>query len=969
MNKYKRLVISRLNPNGQSGQALIIVLIFLLLGSILLVPALDRIGTALKTNVKYEDKSDSLYAADAGIDDGIWQVKYGGLQTKFGGEDNYEYDFTSNASYQLDNPINGYTTNVTIQNVWIPSNITLGSLNLSANDAKSIIDDGKLVVSGTAGAVVGQPYRIKIDFIPATGDNLTISSVGVWLPEGFTFISGNSTLELSGHSYTKIPGVTNHCGGQAIVWQYTSPYPLFSSFPNLVSDNGTQTSTIYFSYTPPASDPTKMPTGIAWVTTQMADASGVAKTDWQSPSNVPISWDVDTRIFKIDSVAGDTRVEVYTSKRELHTLGDAASGDYVAVGNSLMYDASHSPPPDTGVRDTILSSSDAVVSAIPSNGDVLNAYLYWSAWRNDPLTAFSDTCSSSNLTNSWTSGSDWSYYSSGADYRGQHTGADANRYLTVKNGLNLSGYPSGSMFTLEWDQDTATLSDLFSDTCTSTNLATYWTNGGDWQYDSSKYYKGEHTGASDPARYLTLTGGQNLYGYSNATISWSQWKTGTLDANDYLYFNISSDNGTTWSSNVTAGSSANLTGSKVTFTYTIPAGYFTTGVKIRFYIAGFGSGKYCNLDDFKITPKYSSSDGLDFALWDGTNWSGNIQAFRGSTSSTYSYDLTGSTQYLINGFKFRFYLVGMTGSGAYCYLDNIQIIVKLPDVSVVFKINGQQVSLDSSGEPQLGGEVTSDNSQVLVNTTGFSYACKADVSKLVKTYPIVPGELHHNGNTTYTVGSVTATTSNQLSYAGWSLVIVYFSPSTAGHYLYLRDVFSYNSGGHDLDFDNDGTSGGDVTGFVIPEPIRDQSGNILETNAAKLTCFVGEGDWCYGGDYVALNAPDGLRSNPTDYTTYESYKLWDGVTLNTPTPVNTASNPDNVWNGMSAATGGSVVDGVDIDTFNITWASQLLKPGDNKLHLDLYTQTDNWNFVYLILSVRSKVTVGGTNHYIISDNG
>ena len=61
-------------------------------------------------------------------------------------------------------------------------------------------------------------------------------------------------------------------------------------------------------------------------------------------------------------------------------------------------------------------------------------------------------------------------------------------------------------------------------------------------------------------------------------------------------------------------------------------------------------------------------------------------------------------------------------------------------------------------------------------------------------------------------------------------------------------------------------------------------------------------------------------------------------------------------------------DGVDIDTFNITWASQLLKPGDNKLHLDLFTQTDQWNLVYLILSVRSKVTIGSTDHYIIMTN-
>ncbi len=313
----------------------------------------------------------------------------------------------------------------------------------------------------------------------------------------------------------------------------------------------------------------------------------------------------------------------------------------------------------------------------------------------------------------------------------------------------------------------------------------------------------------------------------------------------------------------------------------------------------------------------------------------------------------------------------MGGSQEYCYLDNIQINVCPPDTSALFQINGQQVSLDGNGNPQLGGEVSANTAQVLVNTSGYSYACKADVSKLIKKYPVVPGEQHHTGNASYNVGNITADTGTQISYAGWSLIIVYFSPETAGHYLYLRDVFSYSSGNQDLDFDNDGQPGGDVTGFVIPEPIRDQNGNITETDAAHLTCFVGEGDWCYAGDYIALNAPDDLRSNPTDWTDYEQYKLWDGITLGTsilaaaPYEPNNAVHPDNVWNSYSQI---GLCDGVDIKTFDITWASQMLKPGDTRLHLDLYSAVDNYNLVYLILSVRSKVTVSGTDHYIISDS-
>jgi hypothetical protein len=60
-------------------------------------------------------------------------------------------------------------------------------------------------------------------------------------------------------------------------------------------------------------------------------------------------------------------------------------------------------------------------------------------------------------------------------------------------------------------------------------------------------------------------------------------------------------------------------------------------------------------------------------------------------------------------------------------------------------------------------------------------------------------------------------------------------------------------------------------------------------------------------------------------------------------------------------------DGVDIDTFEVPWTSQLLKPGDKTLHLDIYSQTDQWNLIYFIISVRSETVIGGTEHYVIKD--
>ena len=61
---------------GEQGQALVIVLALLMIGSLTLPPVLSHISTTLKTGRVYDNKTDELYAADSGIEDAIWQIKY-----------------------------------------------------------------------------------------------------------------------------------------------------------------------------------------------------------------------------------------------------------------------------------------------------------------------------------------------------------------------------------------------------------------------------------------------------------------------------------------------------------------------------------------------------------------------------------------------------------------------------------------------------------------------------------------------------------------------------------------------------------------------------------------------------------------------------------------------------------------------------------------------------------------------------
>ena len=115
--KEKTNLVRCLRQEG--GQALIIVLVLLLLGSFTLPPLLSYMSTSLKTGQVYQSKTNELYAADSGIEDGLWRIKYDYLGPTYD-----IYDFTTNWTYPTD-PVNGQSANVTIQNVWIPSNVTL----------------------------------------------------------------------------------------------------------------------------------------------------------------------------------------------------------------------------------------------------------------------------------------------------------------------------------------------------------------------------------------------------------------------------------------------------------------------------------------------------------------------------------------------------------------------------------------------------------------------------------------------------------------------------------------------------------------------------------------------------------------------------------------------------------------------------------------------------------------------------
>ena len=272
----------------QKGQALVPVLILLLLGSLSLPPLLSYMQTSLKSGRIYERKADELYAADSGIEDVLWWINNDTLESLLTDPAYDPYDFGTTWSYGLSEQINRKDTTVSVENIWIPKDVPF----LSKEEGGAIIDSGKLVVTGNSPEI--STYQIQVTFFPGTDeeDDLLIESIGIWLPLGFTYVTGSSSLEDDPFAdYFSVPEVESHCGGQAITWEFLS-VP-FTSFPGADSGGSPKITEITLEYT--AAEENTSPTAVSWITT-----SGV--------SDVPLSWDAETKVFRVLSVAGSTEI-------------------------------------------------------------------------------------------------------------------------------------------------------------------------------------------------------------------------------------------------------------------------------------------------------------------------------------------------------------------------------------------------------------------------------------------------------------------------------------------------------------------------------------------------------------------------------------------------------------------------------------------------------------------------------------
>lgn len=88
------------------------------------------------------------------------------------------------------------------------------------------------------------------------------------------------------------------------------------------------------------------------------------------------------------------------------------------------------------------------------------------------------------------------------------------------------------------------------------------------------------------------------------------------------------------------------------------------------------------------------------------------------------------------------------------------------------------------------------------------------------------------------------------------------------------------------------------------------------------------GDYWYDGDSLQFNG----------------YYLSDAI------------NPqDDVWNSQNSSLGGQLIEGVDIDSFDVS--NPIINPGDTSANITYTTQEDVWNLIYHILAFRTDEAI------------
>jgi cytoskeletal protein CcmA (bactofilin family) len=198
--KVMKIAFGKL-AKDERGKVLILALILLVVGGLILTPLLGLMSTGLVAGQVYEKKTDELYAADAGVEYGIWHLQQGGdaddiLEVTINGKavmveiEELPHDCDEMATYEITSTatsaegssttVLAQVTNITVHldelfldhnagNVTYPTNVYVtGAVTLSA--------EVHIVGNFKAGGDVEMNHGTLISGIACVGGDLSLSN-------------------------------------------------------------------------------------------------------------------------------------------------------------------------------------------------------------------------------------------------------------------------------------------------------------------------------------------------------------------------------------------------------------------------------------------------------------------------------------------------------------------------------------------------------------------------------------------------------------------------------------------------------------------------------------------------------------------------------------------------------------------------------------------------------------------------
>ncbi|MEA3442622.1 MAG: hypothetical protein U9R04_03915 [Chloroflexota bacterium] len=189
----------------EKGQgALVMVLVMLVLGGLIIAPLLSYMGTGLKVGQMHEEKTQELYAADAGVEDAMWQIQNDQIPT-----DPYHYHLTVN-NKDVTVEIDSISTE---EYLAVLLDLPPGQLNANHPHQDWVV----IYTSPAAGE-----YQIEVTY-NGTAAKRKISGLGAWLEGAYNY-TDNTAVGIT----EEAPNVKPYSGGTAFIWDWQKQGPEFS---------------------------------------------------------------------------------------------------------------------------------------------------------------------------------------------------------------------------------------------------------------------------------------------------------------------------------------------------------------------------------------------------------------------------------------------------------------------------------------------------------------------------------------------------------------------------------------------------------------------------------------------------------------------------------------------------------------------------------------------------------------------